>query len=471
MTDFWVYECQIYTIFAKTARLTNSIRHPLQQSLEPVDSPFLRSFGRMALDVGIYLFFLIHMGVFVNLPLKITGGTLPGIGFVWALGAVIGLGLALAKPFRTAGIGIAIFPFVVICLWACLSYRWSVDPNQTLLAAIFMTCSLIGACGIAALLTWEEILARLTIAIGGLVVLSVGLAIGLPSVGQMAEGELAGAWSGVWMEKQAMGLYAALLILASSANVLANRKNWPCLFLIPISFVAIIGTTGATAVFMCIVGIAVLTAGWLIQRDVRIAIATVWSALVIGGLATYAATLGKEEIFRLFGKSPNLTGRTDIWREVEYLISKEPVTGYGFHTIWTSQKSLDGPFQWIAAGTDFAPQNAHSSWLDAKLQLGPTGLILLVACIGLAWLVTLVRLRKGGAGAIFALSALAILTFSSFTESIFLTRMDMPWMLVILITAKMMQEIVFPLAGPMAPRLPLTSPPHNGVFTYTMPPR
>jgi hypothetical protein len=43
---------------------------------------------------------------------------------------------------------------------------------------------------------------------------------------------------------------------------------------------------------------------------------------------------------------------------------------------------LQGPYQWIADGTGFFPQNAHSSWLDVTLQLGLPGLVLLAALHG-----------------------------------------------------------------------------------------
>ena len=115
--------------------------------------------------------------------------------------------------------------------------------------------------------------ARLTLALGSLMVMSVGLAIAVPSIGQMTY-TLQGAWSGVWGRKQAMGMYAALLILASLALALCNRKYWPCLVLVPLSLVAIIGTTGKTAILMSFMGIAVMSVGWLVQRDLRIAIAT-----------------------------------------------------------------------------------------------------------------------------------------------------------------------------------------------------
>lgn len=431
--------------------------------------PVQKSLGRIALDVAVIIFFLIHLQLFVGLPIKLAGGPIPGLGLVWLVGSVIGIGLALFNPIRTVGFVCATLPFVALCLWAYLSTTWSIDPIETVRGTTFMACSLIGACAIAALLTWEEIIARFTVTAGALVIASVGLAVGFPSIGQMHEAELVGAWSGVWVEKQAMGMYAALLILATITNVLGDRKNWPCLFLIPISFVAIIGTTGKTAVLMSMLGIAVLVTGWLIQREMRIAIATLWSSLIVGSVTIYALTLGKEQIFRLLGKTPDFTGRTDVWREIEYVANKKPMTGYGFNTVWKDQKSLDGPYQWISNGTDFFPQNAHSSWLDTKLQLGLPGVMILAVCIGMAWLVTLIRLPRGGAGALFALSSLATLTLISFTESIFVSKMDMPWMLVMLITAKMTWEIFHPPeAVPLVRPAPRTY--DNGPFTYPMPP-
>jgi exopolysaccharide production protein ExoQ len=430
--------------------LSDAFRYPVRQAVEPAALLIPQPIGRLIRDACVILFFLIHLQVFVSVPIKLNGGPLAGLGFVWAMGSVIGLGLAFAKPLRTAGIGLVVFPFVCLCLWAYLSSTWTANPVDTLRASTFMTCSLIGCCAIAALLSWEEILARLTLSLGGLMILSVVLAIAVPSIGQMTD-ILEGAWSGVWGEKQAMGMYAALLILASLALASFNRKYWPCLLLVPLSLVAIIGTTGKTAILMSFMGIGVFSVGWLVQKDLRVAIATLWTAIVAGSAITYGLTQGKEAVFRLLGRTPDFTGRTEVWREVEYVANKRPMTGYGFHAVWEDQTSVAGPYQWIADGTGFLPQNAHSSWLDIILQLGLPGFVLLAVCMATAWLATLFRLRHGGPGVLFAISALATLTMISFTESILVSSMDMPWMLVMLIAAKSMQELVFP-APILSPR-------------------
>ena len=430
--------------------MSDAFRYPVRQAVEPAALLIPQPIGRLIRDACVILFFLIHLQVFVSVPIKLNGGPVAGLGFVWAMGSVIGLGLAFAKPLRTAGVGLVVFPFVCLCLWAYLSSTWAANPVDTLRASTFMTCSLIGCCAIAALLSWEEILARLTLSLGGLMILSVVLAIAVPSIGQMTD-ILEGAWSGVWGEKQAMGMYAALLILASLALASFNKKYWPCLLLVPLSLVAIIGTTGKTAILMSFMGIAVFSVGWLVQKDPRVAIATLWTAIVVGSAITYGLTQGKEAVFRLLGRTPDFTGRTEVWREVEYVANKKPMTGYGFHAVWEDQTSVAGPYQWIADGTGFFPQNAHSSWLDVTLQLGLPGLVLLAACMATAWLATLLRLRHGGPGVLFAISALATLTMISFTESILVSSMDMPWMLVMVIAAKSMQELAFP-APILSPR-------------------
>ena len=163
----------------------------------------------------------------------------------------------------------------------------------------------------------------------------------------------------------------------------------------PLSLVAIIGTTGKTAILMSFMGIAVFSVGWLVQKDLRVAIATLWTAIVVGSAITYGLTQGKEAVFRLLGRKPDFTGRTEVWREVEYVANKKPMTGYGFHAVWEDQTSVAGPYQWIADGTGFYPQNAHSSWLDITLQLGLPGLVLLAVCMATAWLATLLRLARG----------------------------------------------------------------------------
>ena len=408
-------------------------------------------FIRVAVDCAIILFILIHLQVFVSIPVKLNGGPVPGLGIVWLVGSALGLTLAFANFWLTAKTVVAMFPYVALCVWAFVSSSWSDNPADTLRGATFMTCSLIGACAIAALRTWEEILARLTLSLGGLMFISVFLAIFVPSLGQMDD-ILEGAWSGVWGEKQAMGMYAALLILATFCLVLANPRYWTSLALVPLGMIAIVGTTGKTAILMSLAGVCVLGVGWLIQRGPRIAMAALWGSIVSGSAVVYGLTQGKEEVFRLLGRTPDFTGRTEVWREVDYVANKKPMTGYGFHSVWDDQTSVAAPYQWIAEGTGFFPQNAHSSWLDVMLQLGVPGLFLLITCMGFGWLAAIIRLRTGGPGALFALSSLATLTLISFTESILVSSMDMPWLLVMLVTAKSVQELLLPSSMHMLSR-------------------
>jgi exopolysaccharide production protein ExoQ len=198
--------------------------------------------------------------------------------------------------------------------------------------------------------------------------------------------------------------------------------------------------------------------GWLVQRSARLALLTVWGSIAIGVPLVFFIVTAPELIFRLLGRSSDLTGRTEIWREVGFLIERQPMMGYGFGGIWTEQQSLIAPYQWIAEGTGFLPQNAHSSWLDAQLQLGLPGLGLVICCLVTAWLATAVRLRGGGPGALFAFSALSTITLISFTETILMTSMDLPWFLVALITAKLLSEPNSAGDVPVAPGIAMFAP-------------
>jgi exopolysaccharide production protein ExoQ len=427
--------------------------HTPGRSPAPDFNPWL-----LAVDGLIILFLIIHMQALISLPLKLNGGTpVPGSGLVWLAGALIGIGLATLRLPQTARYAPALLPFIALCAWAFLSFGWSSNSFDTIKSACYMLASLAGACALAARLSWEGILLRLTIAIGLLIVLSVALALALPSIGRMQEIHV-GAWSGVWMEKQAMGMYASLLILAALCLFLANPRYKAALLLVPLSYIAILGTTGKTALLMSLLGVCVLVIGWLVQRSARLALLTVWGSIAIGVPLAFFIVTAPDLVFRLLGRSSDFTGRTEIWREVGFLIERQPMTGYGFGGIWTEQQSLIAPYQWIAEGTGFLPQNAHSSWLDAQLQLGLPGFALVICCLVTAWLATAVRLRGGGPGALFAFSALSTITLISFTETILMTSMDLPWFLVALITAKLLSEPNSAGEVPVAPDIAMFAP-------------
>ncbi len=383
---------------------------------------------------------LIHTSAPVALILKVSGGQSPSwIGGFWYLSALISLIMAISAPKRTFEALIYAWPFLLISALAIASYTWSIEPPNTLKGAIFLTLSQLGAISMAARYSWDFIIRFFAILLTALIGLSILLAVGVPSIGQMQE-IYPGAWSGVWAEKQALGFFAVLQIIFTAFLGLKDSKQRLWLLAPILGLVAILGTQGKSALIMVFVGAAAVIGTRLLQQGMRLMLVMLWLGivcLIIGGITFFMAP---NLIFELTGKSKDLTGRTEIWQGIDFLISQKPIWGHGYNTVWENQLDLASPYQWIQIMADFKPQNAHSSYRDVLLSMGKVGLYLLAFVLikTIIDAISVIRTDKDGSSVTLAV-IFSLLTISA-TETIFLGNNNLLWFLIVLCGTKIALE-------------------------------
>jgi exopolysaccharide production protein ExoQ len=416
------------------------------------------------LDLLIIASLVIHTGAPVAILTKLAGsGQSPISAYIWLLGALIGFALFVATPVRATLVGLRILPFVLLTGWVFATYFWSMSPFDTFRGAIYLAASHLTAVVMAARLEWRRILLLVTCALGLTVVPGALLAIAVPSFGRMSEIHV-GAWSGVWMEKQTMGFFSCQLMIAAATLFVADRKLWPALLFIPIGMLGVWGATGRSAMIISALALISIPVVLYYNGGRRRAVFMPWLALVAAGLLAIAISGGTANLLKLLGRSGDLTGRVEIWHEVKTLIISHSDTGYGYQAVWQMRDAMTSPYQWIAAGTGFTPANAHSSWLDAQLGLGLPGLILLIACMIFVWGLTIFSLRANKAAAAYSFATLLCVTVLSFTESILLNPMDLQWLLVVLIAAKLLSPDPVPLEAGLTQPAPKTGHDSLGYF-------
>ena len=109
-----------------------------------------------------------------------------------------------------------------------------------------------------------------------------------------------------------------------------------------------------------------------------------WGVIGTGALLvlTYRA-----QIFSMIGKSPDMTGRTKIWKIVLHLIDQRPLQGWGWSSYWVPWVE---PYKGLVVINHVPYYQAHNAFLDVWMQLGIFGLGLFLLLIG----VTFVRLWR-----------------------------------------------------------------------------
>jgi O-antigen ligase len=106
----------------------------------------------------------------------------------------------------------------------------------------------------------------------------------------------------------------------------------------------------------------------------------VWA---IAGVIAVVVLLFRAEVFAAFGKSPDMTGRSKIWKKVLGLIWERPVQGWGWISYWVPGVK---PYDGLVVIKHVPYYQAHNAYLDTWLQIGAIGLLLLLTLITLTFI-------------------------------------------------------------------------------------
>ena len=165
-----------------------------------------------------------------------------------------------------------------------------------------------------------------------------------------------------------------------------------------------------------------------------------WS---VAGVIGFFVLSFRAEVFALVGKSPDMTGRTMIWRKVLSLIPERPLQGFGWLSYW-----LPGikPYEGLVVINHVPYYQAHNAFLDMWLQSGIFALIAFVTVI----VITFIKLWQLAVRHTSALYLWPILVFmgiivQNFTESRML--LEFGWVLFMLFAIKVNEpnELLEPL--------------------------
>jgi O-antigen ligase len=86
----------------------------------------------------------------------------------------------------------------------------------------------------------------------------------------------------------------------------------------------------------------------------------------------------RAQVFELIGKSPDMTGRSGIWKIVLHLIEQKPWLGWGWISYWVPGVK---PYDGLVVINNVPYFQAHNAYLDVWLQLGIIGLLIFAALL------------------------------------------------------------------------------------------
>jgi O-antigen ligase len=105
------------------------------------------------------------------------------------------------------------------------------------------------------------------------------------------------------------------------------------------------------------------------------------------GTVAIVVLLFRAQVFEAIGKSPDMTGRSGIWKKVLGLIEERPLEGWGWISHWVPGVK---PYEGLVVIKNVPYYQAHNAYLDVALQLGLIGALV----FGVFLLITFVKLWR-----------------------------------------------------------------------------
>ncbi len=330
---------------------------------------------------------------------------------------------------------------VVLMLGTILSITWAFDVRLSLERTVHLVGSTLVAIYIGFTVPLLKTLRVLAVVLGILLLASVGAALFMPDLGiESYEGSQ--VWSGILNSKNALGFWSAvgvLLYISLSDSVRTSSARLLCYLMAALSLVALVFSQSATSLLVMIVAGALSLYMFVAARfKLGFARMVVLALLMVGIVVMIGSNISTAE---LVGRSDDLTGRGEVWRQTWNLIMERPATGYGYGVLWFPTPDTS----WIQETlTDFTWTvfHAHNGFLQVASEIG-----LPLAVIALLWVVQQLieilycQYQRQQVGVLFVLAFSVTYLLSNFSEARFLVNRELFWILFVALPISMLRQI------------------------------
>ncbi|MBB4190471.1 exopolysaccharide production protein ExoQ [Rhizobium aethiopicum] len=254
-----------------------------------------------------------------------------------------------------------------------VSVFWSVGPSTTFRRAIGLLFTVLLAYVLAIRFTPRQLLLLAFATFGTCIVLSLLVFVASPGLARMP---MDGAVRGIFIHKNSLGWYAAMMTLVSTAVLMdGNRglRRTALLFLIA-GGACLMGSGSMTAIIATVSAYCLIGFYTLLRRIggiSRIVLILFFVQMFIGLLLLLHEFL--VPFLEALGKDATLTGRVPLWELVDGQIADHLLLGFGYQAFWT-EANPDAWIIWSKIGW-MAP-HAHNGFRDTLLNFGISGMIL-----------------------------------------------------------------------------------------------
>ena len=160
-------------------------------------------------------------------------------------------------------------------------------------------------------------------------------------------------------------------------------------------------------------------------------------AWTFSGIVLFFALVYRNEVFTFIGKSPDMTGRAGIWKNVMALVAQRPIQGWGWVSYWIPGIK---PFKGLGIVHGVEYYQSHNAYIEMFFQLGIIGLALLLTLLSVAFVkVWRLAVRHTNPLYLWPILLLVGLMAQNLTESRMLVEIG--WVYLVIITVKVNEPV------------------------------
>jgi O-antigen ligase len=264
---------------------------------------------------------------------------------------------------------------------ALFSFIWSDFPDWTLKKGITTMQTTSFGLYMASRYSLKEQLEMLGWAMGIIAVFSLLFSAAFPGAAIEA-GVNAGSLRGPFVQKNVL---ARMMVLGSIVFLLLALENHRHRKLLlgglSLTVLLILLTGSKTALLLFLTIVILLPLYKALRWSDTLLIPVIITLIVITGSIAVIVVGNWENILLGLGRDPTLSGRTTMWEVAIELIAKRPWLGYGYQGFW--QEGGGAEVIWKEEG--YKPPHAHNGFINITLDLGLTGLFLLLSTLGVTY--------------------------------------------------------------------------------------
>ena len=330
---------------------------------------------------------------------------------------------------------------VILLLGAIVSVSWSLDAVISVERVVHLIGCSVLAIYLGFMIPLLTTLRVSAVVIGVIMLASLVVGMLMPTVGRQ-EYEGAVAWSGILNSKNALGFWASiavLLYITLSASTQNYLLKFLCYLFAALSMYLLIQSDSATSLLAMLIAGSLSLYLYIAFRFQLGFVRMVVLAVLFSGLLGFA--LSNIDTAQIMGRSEDLTGRGEVWRQTWKLIMAKPLTGYGYGSIWFPNDATI----WIQQSlTDFTwvVYHAHNGFLQVASEIG-----LPLSCIALLMVaqqlieIFYCQYERQQVGVLFVLAFVVAYLISNFSEARFLVNRELYWIFFIALPISMLRQI------------------------------